>query len=376
VPPSAAPLPAPPGSDSCPGLRRPALLPGLVRLRRGATSAQLGVDPPHAVVLVGLAPGHHALLGALDGSLDRAGLDGLAARVGLGPADVDDLLALLAERGLLVDAGRAIALPGLSHADRVRLAPDLASLVLQHGTDAAARTALRRRRGAWVDVRGAGRVGSAIATLLGAAGVGRVSVADPVPAAVTDQGPAGLVHLETGGSRELATRERVRSVAASTRVVRGAAPARPGLVVLAPADGPDAVLVATWSRRSSPHLLAYVRETTGVVGPLVVPGSTGCLLCLDLHRRDRDPAWPVIAIQLGRGALASACDVTLATLVAAQAAMQVLAYLDGTETIVRDATLETSVRSGTTRRRSWSPHPACGCRWAHVTDQPPEAVAR
>ncbi|MBA2477754.1 MAG: TOMM precursor leader peptide-binding protein, partial [Sporichthyaceae bacterium] len=126
----------------------------------------------------------------------------------------------------------------------------------------------------------------------------------------------------------------------------------------------------------SPHLLAYVRETTGVVGPLVVPGSTGCLLCLDLHRRDRDPGWPVVALQLGRGAATSACDVGLATLVAAQAALQALAHLDGTETVVRDATLETSLRSGATRRRSWSPHPGCGCRWAHLVDQAPEAAAR
>lgn len=375
--PPAASLTRPAGPARPPGFRRPALVPGLVRLRRDATSAQLGVDPPHAVVLVGLAPGHHTLLAALDGGLDRAGLDRLADRAGLAVDDVDDLLGLLEEHGLLLDAGAPIALPpGVSAADRARLAPDLAALVLQHGTDAAARAALRHRHHAWVDVRGAGRVGSAVATLLGSSGVGRVTVADPIPAALADQGPAGLVPLDPGVSRELATRERIRAVAISTRVARRPAPARPDLVVLAPDGGPDAALVTTWSRRSSPHLIAYVRETTGVVGPLVLPGRTGCLLCLDLHRRDRDPGWPVIALQLGRGAAAQACDVALATLVAAQAAMQALAHVDGTETIIRDAALETSLPSGSTRRRSWSPHPGCGCRWAHVADPDQDAPAR
>ena len=235
---------------------------------------------------------------------------------------------------------------------------------------------LHRRTASWVDVRGAGRVGSAIATLLGAAGVGRVSVADPVPATPADESPAGLAQLDAGGSRELATRERIRTVAASVRVARRDAPASPHLVVLAPEAGPDSSLVATWSRRSTPHLLAYVRETTGVVGPLVVPGETGCLVCLDLHRRDRDPGWPVVAAQLGRAPAGSACDVVLATLVAAQAAMQALGYLDGAVTPVLDGTLETSLRSGITRRRSWSPHPICGCRWAGRPDQEPDRPAR
>ena len=323
-------------------------------------------------MLLGLATGHHTLLGSLDGSLDRQGLDRLADRVGLRADDVAELLALLGARGLLLDAGAVVASAGETDDERARLAPDLVSLALRHGADSTARAVLQRRASSWIDVRGAGRVGSAIATLLGAAGVGRVSVADPVLAAPADQGPAGLGRLDAGGSRELATRERVRAVAASVRVVRQAAPASPSLVVLAPDAGPDSALVATWSRRSTPHLLAFVRETTGVVGPLVVPGQTGCLICLDLHRRDRDPGWPAVAAQLGRVVAGSACDVSLATLVAAQAAMQVLAYVDGSESAVRDGTLETSVGSGITRRRSWLPHPTCGCRWALLVDHTPD----
>ena len=46
------------------------------------------------------------------------------------------------------------------------------------------------------------------------------------------------------------------------------------------------------------HLPVRVRDGTGLVGPLVIPGVTSCLGCADLHRRDRDAAWPAVAAQL------------------------------------------------------------------------------
>lgn len=51
-------------------------------------------------------------------------------------------------------------------------------------------------------------------------------------------------------------------------------------------------------RVDRPHL-ALVATGAGVdVGPVVIPGASACLHCLDLHRRDRDGAWPIIALQL------------------------------------------------------------------------------
>ena len=49
-----------------------------------------------------------------------------------------------------------------------------------------------------------------------------------------------------------------------------------------------------------PHLPVRVRDGTGLVGPLVIPGVTSCLRCADLHRSDRDAAWPAVAAQLCR----------------------------------------------------------------------------
>ena len=57
-----------------------------------------------------------------------------------------------------------------------------------------------------------------------------------------------------------------------------------------------------------------------MVGPLVLPGATPCLTCLDLHRVDRDRGWPVVAAQLGGASrplggqrTTAPCDVVLAS---------------------------------------------------------------
>jgi hypothetical protein len=119
------------------------------------------------------------------------------------------------------------------------------------------------------------------------------------------------------------------------------------------------------------HLAAGIRETTGVVGPLVVPGATACLRCLELTRSERDPCWPQLAAQLAgrREQSGDPCDVVLAAAVAAQAAAQALAYLDSAVSdlpppATRNGTLELACPDWRWRRRSWSPHPSCGCSWA------------
>ena len=68
------------------------------------------------------------------------------------------------------------------------------------------------------------------------------------------------------------------------------------------------------------HLSVAASEAIGVVGPLVIPGRTSCLSCVDMARTDRDPAWPLILAQAcGRAPHPVACAAMLAAAVAAQA---------------------------------------------------------
>src|SRR5262249_62048557 len=99
---------------------------------------------------------------------------------------------------------------------------------------------------------------------------------------------------------------------------------RPDLVTLI--DPYRRELPEVLKRDNVPHLAAAASEAIGVVGPLVLPGDTACLRCLDLTRAERDPAWPLILAQLTRGgADPPACDTVLAAALAAQAAAPALA---------------------------------------------------
>ncbi len=140
---------------------------------------------------------------------------------------------------------------------------------------------MSRRLAAHVEVRGGGRVGSAVAGLLEAAGVGTVRLVDPGEVRPADLGPAGHRAERLG---------RPRGTAKS-------APGEVDLVVLASDDG----LPPSGDLPEGPHLVVGVCETGGAVGPLVVPGRSACLRCLDLSRTDRDPAWPVVQAQLRAG---------------------------------------------------------------------------
>jgi hypothetical protein len=347
---------------------RPQLKPALRRVWRDATTLQLGVDPASAVVISGLDQRCARLVDALDGTRNRSDVLATARRLGVDPARASELLGLLERSGVLDDASAdRRALAALSQGDRDRLAPDLAAASLLHGSEDGGVAVLTRRRTAAVAVHGAGRVGAAITTLLAAAGVGALVVDDPDLAAAADVTPAGPGTSDVGASRAEAA---IRAARRSAPGVRRALPRdrhTPDLVVLSPERHGLGDLSDRLVRDGVVHLFARVRDVTGVVGPLVLPGRSSCARCHDLHRADRDPAWPRVAAQLTDTVRqrAAPCDVVLATAVAALAATQALAYLDGERhPPAVDGTIEIAQVDGRTRRRGWTIHPLCGCDWS------------
>jgi bacteriocin biosynthesis cyclodehydratase domain-containing protein len=152
----------------------------------------------------------------------------------------------------------------------------------------------------------------------------------------------------------------------------GAAGAAAGvdLVVLADALTADPRLVRDLQNCRVPHLPVRVRDGAGVVGPLVIPGLTSCLSCADLHRTDRDPAWPALAAQL-RDVVGTADRPTLLSTAALALSQlqQIIAAARGepvsSPPATLDATLEVDVASSTISARRWVRHPLCGC-WPGV----------
>ena len=149
-----------------------------------------------------------------------------------------------------------------------------------------------------------------------------------------------------------------------------APPETTDLVVLSDYLVADPRVVRELHTARVPHLPVRLRDGAGLVGPLVIPGVTSCLGCADLHRSDRDAAWPAVASQL-RDTVGSADRATvLAT--AALALNQVDRVIravrrgDGVGASAEppptlDTTLEFDVNAGSIVARRWSRHPRCWC---------------
>ena len=108
------------------------------------------------------------------------------------------------------------------------------------------------------------------------------------------------------------------------------------------------------------HLSVVLRDTDALIGPLVLPGRSACLRCVDRRRTDADPWWPLTRDGLCRGPRRPA-DAATAHAVAGLAALQVLSHLDGVPATAVGACLELLLPEGRVRARGWAPHPGCGC---------------
>jgi hypothetical protein len=305
---------------------RPALRAGLLPLWRDRDTIQIGVDPRRAAALTGVGASA-AVIELLDGSRDRPQVIAAAAGLGVPVELTERMLTSLAAAGVLIDfpAATVRALPSEL---RPLLLPELAAASLARMDSDGGAQVLARRAAATVQVAGDGPLPNAIVPVLTAAGV----AAHRAPLAPARQ-PG----------------ERVRRPA-------------PALVVLTALHPPEPVVQLL--RDQIPHLAVSAGEAIGTVGPLVRPGTTACLRCLDLARTDRDPAWPLILAQLGRRRPdPPACDAVLTMAVSAQAAAQVLHFIDRPELTgpAENATLELVQPGWQWRRRSWRAHDACIC---------------
>jgi bacteriocin biosynthesis cyclodehydratase domain-containing protein len=310
-------------------------------LRRGPTSRQFGLDPRAALAVDDLSPPLALMLDELVAPADRADLVARAVRRGADAAVAEELLRRLVAAGALVDAA---------------------------GVERVA----RRRQEASVAVVGDGPLAVGVAAGLALAGVGAVHVGGPTAALVrTRDLGTGLLDADRGRPRSDALLDVVRRVAPGARA--GPAPARtpPDLCVLADAAAPDPARVAELQLARVAHLVVRLRDGTGVVGPLVLPGRSACVGCVELHRRARDPGWPAVAAALldveGSGEPATAAAT------AALAVAQVLAALDAAAAVSSSgpgtgpvpaalgASLELDLAGGALRRRPWTGHPDCTC---------------
>ncbi|WP_018536221.1 MULTISPECIES: ThiF family adenylyltransferase [unclassified Streptomyces] len=370
------------------------LKPALRRGWRDRETVRFGVTPAHARVVgpVDVATGY--FLELLDGTRSLPQLLDEAAALDVTPERARGVVERLGAAGLLEAPAAGGPAGGAAPPDDravARLRADLAALsVRQSGAAAGPLAQIGVRRTVRVKVKGAGRVGTQIAALLAASGVGRVDVVDGGTVAPWDVVPGGPTAGQIGERRDEAARRLVRESSPWSRRCRPGGPVtesgEPGvsLMVLAPRDGlgayaPDPVLAEPLLTAGIPHLYAGVLEGTGVVGPLVVPGVSACAGCDELRRTDAEPAWPRLLAQWrsGRGTPAvPACDAALATAVAGLAAVQALAFLDGEPPPCVGARMELPLPCASVRTVRIAPHPDCCCGAAAVRGTVDASVPR
>jgi bacteriocin biosynthesis cyclodehydratase domain-containing protein len=302
------------------------------------------------------------LLDLLDGTLTEAGLLRAAVRHGIDTEQAAAMLAELSKTGFVVDA-HALHPADLPEPVRRRLDLETAALALpglDRGGGPNPATTIRRRLAAQVLITGTSRLAVPIASTLASAGVGHV---DPDVTGVTrlaDAAPAGLLPTDAQRPRGVAAAEAVRRVAPDVQIAP-LRPARATFAVLVGFAAPATLTALSYGSRRLAHLAVSIRDGTVVVGPLVRPGTSPCLNCLDLHRIDRDPAWRLVAAQLNTGPdAAEPVSAVTALTGAAFAAAEVLAHIDGRTPITLGATVEIA-EPGRSSRRRWSQHPKCGC---------------
>jgi bacteriocin biosynthesis cyclodehydratase domain-containing protein len=310
---------------------RPALRPGLLPLWRDRDTVQIGIDPRRAVAISGMS---HAsdVIRLLDGSRERKQVVTEAGESGVQAAVTERIITVLAAAGVLVDFPSHM-LRGMPPELGQQIMPVLATASLASKDGDGGAHLIARRSSTTMLVCGSGPVAANVADLLARSGLAIRSC----PAAPVQQ----LAAQQLAGPHPKDP---------------------PDLVVLVGHQSPAET--AELSRVKLPYLAVNADEAIGVVGPLVRPGVTACLRCIDLAKTERDPAWPLILAQLaGRSAEPPACDAVLAATVAAQAAAQAIAFADQAPLAraTANGTLELVCPAWQWRRRSWLPHPACSC---------------
>lgn len=309
---------------------RPRLNPYFRPLRRGRGAVQLGLSAESGgIILTGLTPSEVTLLERLDGSLSQAEVYAVAASAGLDRRRADELLTLLREHHVLVtEVG-----------DRVDLGRAAHGAAVEQVTDArfAARAAQH------VLVGGAGRLPTAIATLLRSTGVGRVDLG------------------------------RWAADVADADVRLGAA--APDLVVLVSLGAVDPRAGEPWRQRGVPHLPVVGDGGRVVIGPLVGHHpALPCLGCLQLTRGDRDAEWPAVMAQAAHHGSDVSTDAAVTAIASGVVGMIAHAAL-ADEPMPAGVSVEVALPWPRLDHRRWERHPSCPDHGAPVTPPPSGSAA-
>lgn len=213
-----------------------------------------------------------------------------------------------------------------------------------------------------VQILGLDKVGIQIASLLAAEGVGTLELRDRrrVDQSVEWFFPGA----DLGSMRQAALKERLRR---HHRALRVGGTARPDLSVVCSPNAWDHGTLGRLLSQDTPHLPIVERDREIQVGPLVVPGKSGCAVCADFTMVDSFPLWAQSSLAL-RKAPAQDPPAYLAATAAGLAVSLIICGLTGAAPLgasrpsgMGGASHSFTVSPSGVRTNEWFPHPQCGC---------------
>jgi bacteriocin biosynthesis cyclodehydratase domain-containing protein len=297
------------------GWGRPRWRPSVPAMWRDQTTLQIGDD----VIVDRVTPAHLEWLRRVDGLRTP---EQLGSDLPIPVPEARRLIRALLRAGALVDAAATPdAARWADRRSRDEVAEQFDTLVSAHRDGGTALLILRARERARIAIVGGG------------------PLRDDTAAALSE---AGLTEVAT--------------------------PAKATVVVLADALHPDVPAHFDHSAMDLPHLHLGAYGHRAVVGPLVVPGRTSCLRCAHLHRRDRDRAWPVLAVQWAQAVSAMPArplDRLVSRTASTLAAAVLRAWVDTPDRVDlwAEVAWEIELPDPQARRLTRPTHPLCGCLW-------------
>lgn len=201
----------------------------------------------------------------------------------------------------------------------------------------------------------------------------RTRIAEPDRAAVLQRGAARASGRLLGRAR---ARIRVEGdLGADPRPLLTAAGldhgrSDPTAVLLLSGGEPDRAVIDALVVRGVPHLVVRLVDGVATIGPFVVPGTTACLRCIDLHLATDDPLYPALVAQHAAARpLAAAAgwpeprDLPLVTLAVAWAVRDLVTHAEGDRPATWSATVRLEAGLAGLTSVQWLRHPGCACFW-------------
>ncbi len=224
-------------------------------------------------------------------------------------------------------------------------------------------------------ISGLDRIGSRIAILLAEEGAREIELRDR--RVVDEVAPPAFTESEFGKRRQSVLSRYLRERYSGLRV---GGLGIPDLAVICSPGVWDHGVLGRLLSEDIPHLPVIRRDHEVQVGPLIVPGVTGCAVCADLTVQDSYPLWAMSSLAIA-AAPPPYTPAHMCLTAAGLAVMLINSAATGdapsgakTPTGVQSVSHSFTVGPTGVEVREWYPHPRCSCGIGPLTIPAPMAA--